>query len=150
VRVASPLMSGEARDLDETLRAQNRLRGREAMVDAITAQILIGGCATANGQTRGDVVQRPCVSVILTQLVTFDDLPTRTAWAVLSRSCCGQPDIGGSMGWSRHRCRRCREVHRAARGSSLPRELQRPVVLRVSTALVLRALLAKTQPDDAA
>jgi hypothetical protein len=58
VRMASPLMPGEARDLDETFRALNRLHGREAMVHAITAQVLIGWCAAATGQTRGEVVQR--------------------------------------------------------------------------------------------
>jgi len=58
VRLASPLMPGEARDLEETFRAQNRLRGREAMVHAMATQLLIGWCAMATGQTRGEVVQR--------------------------------------------------------------------------------------------
>ena len=48
----------EARDLQENIRAQNRLRARETMVHAIVAQILFGWCATATGQTCGDVIQR--------------------------------------------------------------------------------------------
>jgi hypothetical protein len=51
-------MLGEARDLEETFRAQNRLRGREALVHAIATQVLIGWCATATGQTCGEVAQR--------------------------------------------------------------------------------------------
>jgi hypothetical protein len=58
LRLATPLMPGDARDLDETFRAQNRLRGRETLVHAVAAQVPIGWCATANGQTRGEVVQR--------------------------------------------------------------------------------------------
>ena len=58
IRLVSPLMPGEARDLQENIRAQNRLRGRETMVHAIVTQILLDWCATASGQTRSDVLQR--------------------------------------------------------------------------------------------
>lgn len=58
IRLVSPLMPGEARDLQENIRAQNRLRGRETMVHAIVTQILLGWCATASGQTPSDVIQR--------------------------------------------------------------------------------------------
>lgn len=50
-RLMSPLMPGEARDLQETQRAVNRLRGREAMVHAAVTQILLDWYATATGQT---------------------------------------------------------------------------------------------------
>jgi len=52
------MMPGEARDLQETDRAQSRLRSRETMVHALVTQILLGWCATASGQTRGEVLQR--------------------------------------------------------------------------------------------
>ena len=58
IRLMSPLMSGEARDLQENIRAQNRLRARETTVHAIVTQILLDWCATASGQTRGEVLQR--------------------------------------------------------------------------------------------
>jgi hypothetical protein len=58
VRLVSPLMPGEARDLQETGRAQSRLRSRETMVHALVAQILLGWCTTAFGQTRSEVLQR--------------------------------------------------------------------------------------------
>lgn len=58
VRLVTPLMPGEARDLQESIRAQNRLRGREGMVHAMVAQVLLGWCATATGQTRGEIIQR--------------------------------------------------------------------------------------------
>ncbi len=58
VRLVSPLMPGEARDLQETIRAHNRLRGRETMVHAIVSQVLLDWCATASGQTRSDILQR--------------------------------------------------------------------------------------------
>jgi hypothetical protein len=58
IRLMSPLMPGEARDLQENIRAQNRLRGRETMVHALVTQVLLDWCATASGQTRSDVLQR--------------------------------------------------------------------------------------------
>lgn len=58
IRLISPLMPGEARDLHASIRAQNRLRGRETMVHAIVTQILLGWCATATGQAPGEVLQR--------------------------------------------------------------------------------------------
>lgn len=58
VRLVSPLMPGEAHDLQEATRAQNRLRGRETMVHAIVTQILLDWCSTATGKTRGEVLQR--------------------------------------------------------------------------------------------
>jgi hypothetical protein len=51
-------MPGEARDMQETDPAMSRLRSREAMVHALVTQILIGWCATATGETRGQVLQR--------------------------------------------------------------------------------------------
>ena len=54
----SPLMPGEARDLQETQRAVNRLRGREAMVHAAVTQILLDWYATATGQTHDQAIQR--------------------------------------------------------------------------------------------
>ena len=39
IRLVSPLMPGEARDLRENIRAQNRLRGRETMVHAVVTAI---------------------------------------------------------------------------------------------------------------
>jgi len=58
VRLMSPLMPGEARDLQETQRAVNRLRGREAMVHAAVTQILLDWYATATGQTHDQAIQR--------------------------------------------------------------------------------------------
>jgi hypothetical protein len=58
VRLMSPLMPGGARDLEETQRAVNRLRGREAVVHAAVTQILLGWYATATGQTRSQAIQR--------------------------------------------------------------------------------------------
>lgn len=58
VRLVSPLMPGEARDLHESLRAQAKLRGRETMVHAVITQILISWLADASGQTRSEVIQR--------------------------------------------------------------------------------------------
>jgi hypothetical protein len=58
VRLLSPLMPGEARDLQETQRAVHRLRGREAMVHAAVTQILLDWYATASGQTPGQAIQR--------------------------------------------------------------------------------------------
>lgn len=58
VRLMSPLMPGEARDLQETQRALHRLRGREAMVQAAVTQILLDWYATATGQTRAQAIQR--------------------------------------------------------------------------------------------
>ena len=58
VRLMSPLMPGEAGDLQETQRAVNRLRGREAMVHAAVTQILLDWYATATGQTRSQAIQR--------------------------------------------------------------------------------------------
>jgi hypothetical protein len=57
VRLVSPLMPGEARDLHESFRAQNRLRGRETMVYAMVTQILLGWYAHATGQARSDIIQ---------------------------------------------------------------------------------------------
>jgi hypothetical protein len=54
----SPLKTGEARDLQENIRAQNRLRGRETMVHGMVTQVLLDWCATASGQTRSEVLQR--------------------------------------------------------------------------------------------
>ena len=51
-------MPGEARDLQENIRAQNRLRGREAIVHAIVTQILLNWCAAATGQPPSEVLQR--------------------------------------------------------------------------------------------
>ena len=51
-------MPGEARDLQENIRAQNRLRGRETMVHAVVTQILLNWCATALGQTPSEILQR--------------------------------------------------------------------------------------------
>lgn len=56
IRLVSPLMPGEARDLQENIRAQNRLRGRETMVHAVVTQILLDWCATASGQSPSDVI----------------------------------------------------------------------------------------------
>lgn len=58
ISLVSPLLPGEARDLHENIRAQNRLRGREGMVHAMVTQILLGWCAAATGQTRGEVIER--------------------------------------------------------------------------------------------
>jgi hypothetical protein len=58
VSLVTPLMPGEARDLEETELALGRLCSRETMVHAVVTQILIGWCATATGQTRGEVLQR--------------------------------------------------------------------------------------------
>jgi hypothetical protein len=58
IRLVSPLMPGESRDLEENIRAQNRVRGIEAMVHATVAQILLDWCATATGRTCGEVIQR--------------------------------------------------------------------------------------------
>lgn len=58
IRLMSPLMPGEARDLQETQRAVNRLRGREAMVHAAVTQILLAWYATATGQTLSQAIQR--------------------------------------------------------------------------------------------
>jgi hypothetical protein len=58
VSLVTPLMPGEARDLQETERALNRLRSRETMVHAVVAQILLDWCATATSGTRGEVLQR--------------------------------------------------------------------------------------------
>ena len=58
IRLMSPLMPGEARDLQENIRAQNQLRSRETMVHALVTQILLDWCATAAGQSRSDVLQR--------------------------------------------------------------------------------------------
>jgi len=58
IRLMSPLMPGEARDLHENIRAQNQLRGRETMVHALVTQILLDWCATATGQARSDLLQR--------------------------------------------------------------------------------------------
>src|SRR5260370_39131287 len=58
VRLATPLLPGEARDLRETFRAEHRLRGRETMVHAIVTQVLLDWCATASGQARADILQR--------------------------------------------------------------------------------------------
>lgn len=56
--LVSPLLPGESRDLHETIRAQNRLRGREAMVHALITQILLGWLAEARGQDRAEIIQR--------------------------------------------------------------------------------------------
>jgi hypothetical protein len=58
IRLVSPLMPGEARDLQQSIRAQNRLRSRETMVHAIVTQILLDWYANASGQTRGEVIER--------------------------------------------------------------------------------------------
>ncbi|MFB4317636.1 hypothetical protein [Actinomadura sp. 21ATH] len=58
IKIITPLMPGEAYDLDQADRAQRRLRSRETMVHAMITQILLGWCATASGETRGDVLQR--------------------------------------------------------------------------------------------
>jgi hypothetical protein len=58
IRLVSPLMPGEARDLQEGIRAQNRLRSRETMVHAVVTQILLDWCATASGQAPSEVLQR--------------------------------------------------------------------------------------------
>jgi hypothetical protein len=58
IKLVTPLMPGEARDMREAGRAMSRLRSRETMVHALVTQILIGWCATAAGQTRGEVLQR--------------------------------------------------------------------------------------------
>jgi hypothetical protein len=58
VRLVTPLLPGELRDLQESNRAEYRLRGREGMVHAIITQILLGWCADASGETRADVLQR--------------------------------------------------------------------------------------------
>jgi hypothetical protein len=52
LRLVTPLMSGDARDLQESIGAQKRFRGREGMVHAMVTQVLLGWCATATGQTR--------------------------------------------------------------------------------------------------
>jgi hypothetical protein len=58
IRLMSPLMPGEARDLQETLRAMSRLRSRETMVHAAVTQILLDWHATATGQSRSDVIHQ--------------------------------------------------------------------------------------------
>jgi len=58
VRLMSPLMPGEARDLRETQRAVGRLRSRETMVHAAVTQILIDWHATATGQERAEIIQQ--------------------------------------------------------------------------------------------
>jgi len=58
LRIMSPLMPGEARDLQETQRAVSRLRSREAMVHAAVTQILLDWLATATGQAHGEVIQQ--------------------------------------------------------------------------------------------
>jgi hypothetical protein len=58
IAMVTPLMPGEALDMRETGRAMTRLRSRETMVHALVTRILIGWCATATGQTRGEVLQR--------------------------------------------------------------------------------------------
>jgi len=57
IRLMSPLMPGEARDLQETQRAVNRLRSCETMVHAAVTQILIDWHATATGQERAEIIQ---------------------------------------------------------------------------------------------
>lgn len=47
IRLISPLMPGEARDLQQAIRAQNQLRSRETLVHAVVTQILRDWCATA-------------------------------------------------------------------------------------------------------
>jgi hypothetical protein len=54
----SPLMPGEAHDLQETQRAVGRLRSRKTMVHAAVAQILLDWHATATGQSHGEVIQQ--------------------------------------------------------------------------------------------
>ena len=78
VRLMSPLMPGEARDLQETQRAVNRLRGREAMVHAAVTQILLDWYATATGQTHSQAIQR----LALTLSETFGE-PGRPRETVL-------------------------------------------------------------------
>jgi len=51
IRLVSPPVPGEARDLQENIRAQNRLRGRETIAHAIVTQVLLNWCAAATGQT---------------------------------------------------------------------------------------------------
>jgi hypothetical protein len=51
-------MPGEARDLQETLRAMSRLRSRETMVHAAVTLALLDWHATATGQSRGNVIQQ--------------------------------------------------------------------------------------------
>jgi hypothetical protein len=58
LRLMSPLMPGEARDLQETQRAVGWLRSREAMVHAAVTQILLDWLATATGQAHGEVIQQ--------------------------------------------------------------------------------------------
>jgi hypothetical protein len=58
VRLVTPLLPGELRDLREANRAEHRLRGREGMVHAIITQILLDWCADASGETRADILQR--------------------------------------------------------------------------------------------
>jgi len=62
-KLVSPLLPGESHDLNETIRAQNRLHGREAMVHALVTQILIGWCAKATGETNNEVIQRPALTL---------------------------------------------------------------------------------------
>ncbi len=54
----SPLMPGEARDLQEIQLAVNRLRSRETMVHAAVTQILLDWYAIATSHTHSEAIQR--------------------------------------------------------------------------------------------
>jgi hypothetical protein len=58
VTLVTQLLPGEARDLKEAQRAQNRLRSRETMAHAAVTLTLLRWCATASGQTPSDILQR--------------------------------------------------------------------------------------------
>jgi hypothetical protein len=59
IRLVSPLLPGEAHDLQEAARAQQQLRRRETTVHALVTQILLDWCATATGETRSQVLPAP-------------------------------------------------------------------------------------------
>jgi hypothetical protein len=68
IRIITPLMPGELRDLTESARAQSRLHARETTVHALASQILLGWYAEATGQTRSEVLQR--LSLLLNAWLT--------------------------------------------------------------------------------
>jgi hypothetical protein len=89
IRLMSPLMPGEARDLQETQRAVNRLRSRETMVHAAVTQVLLDWHATATGQSRGEVVQKLALKL---SAVFGESGPPDTSGAPLpARSRSGSP-----------------------------------------------------------
>src|SRR5260370_16907472 len=58
VRLVTPLLPGEARDLRETFRAEHRLRGPETMVHAIVTQVLLYWASTPSVQPPAAILPR--------------------------------------------------------------------------------------------